>query len=129
MKFLNKKVILAVLASAFIALSSTAFAKATGEDKVTAAGQNTIIKIEEALSLAEKGADKDAIIKSINEARQSQKEFRYEITERQRDRANNKLKAARDAYLKGEMQPAEASLREALAGYIEIKAIYDANHK
>ena len=45
------------------------------------------------------------------------------------DRANNKLKAAREAYLKGEMQPAEASLREALAGYIEIKGIYDANHK
>ncbi len=129
MNFINKKVILAIITSAFLALSSTAYAKATGEDKVTAAGENTIKKIEEALSLAEKGADKEAIIKSINDARQSQKEFRYEITERQRDRANNKLKAARDAYLKGEMQPAEASLREALAGYIEIKGIYDANHK
>jgi len=129
MSLFKNKVILAIITSAFLALSSTAYAKATGEDKVTAAGENTIKKIEEALSLAEKGADKETIIKSINDARQSQKEFRYEITERQRDRANNKLKAARDAYLKGEMQPAEASLREALAGYIEIKGIYDANHK
>ena len=129
MSLFKNKVILAIITSAFLALSSTAYAKATGEDKVTAAGENTIKKIEEALSLAEKGAEKEAIIKSINDARQSQKEFRYEITERQRDRANNKLKAARDAYLKGEMQPAEASLREALAGYIEIKGIYDANHK
>ena len=129
MSLFKNKVILAKITSAFLALSSTAYAKATGEDKVTAAGENTIKKIEEALSLAEKGAEKEAIIKSINDARQSQKEFRYEITERQRDRANNKLKAARDAYLKGEMQPAEASLRESLAGYIEIKGIYDANHK
>lgn len=128
MNFINKKVILAILASAIIVLSSSAYAKATGAEKVEAAAENTIKKIEQALSLAEKGADKEEIIKAINDARQIQKEFRYELTERQRDRANNKLRMAREAYQKGELQPAEATLREALAGYTEMKGIYDANH-
>ena len=52
MSLFKNKVILAIITSAFLALSSTAYAKATGEDKVTAAGENTIKKIEEALSLA-----------------------------------------------------------------------------
>jgi osmotically-inducible protein OsmY len=128
MSLFKNRVILAIMATAMIAMSSSVYAKATGEEKVTVAGENTIKKIEEALTLAEKGADKEAIIKAINDARQIQKEFRYEVTERQRDRANNKLRLAREAYQKGELQPAEATLREALAGYVEMKAIYDKNH-
>lgn len=128
MNFFNNKVILGVAAAAMIALSSTAFAKATGEDKVTAAAENTIKKIELALTLTEKGADKAEIVKAINDARQTQKEWRYEVTERKRDSANNKLRIARDAFQKGELQPAEATLREALAGFQEMKTIYDANH-
>jgi large subunit ribosomal protein L7/L12 len=128
MNFLKNKVILTIMATAIIALSSTAYAKATGEDKVTAAAENTIKKVEEALTLTEKGADKAEIVKAINDARQIQKEWRYEVTERKRDSANNKLRIARDAFQKGELQPAEASLREALAGFQEMKTIYDANH-
>jgi len=128
MNFFKSKVILAIIATAIVAVSSTAYAKATGEDKVTAAAENTIIKIEQALSLAEKGADVSEIVKVINDARQIQKEFRYEVTERQRERENNKLRIARDAYQKGEIQPAEATLREALAGFKEMKAIYDLKH-
>jgi len=128
MNFFKNRVILGITAAAMIALSSTAYAKATGEDKVTAAAENTIKKVEQALSLTEKGADKAEIVKAINDARQIQKEWRYEVTERKRDSANNKLRIARDAFQKGELQPAEATLREALAGFQEMKTIYDANH-
>jgi hypothetical protein len=126
--FRNKVILAIMMATAMIAMSSSVYAKATGEEKVAAAAEDTIKKIEEALTLAEKGADKEDIIKAINDARQIQKVFRYEITERQRDRANNKLRLAREAYQNGELQPAEATLREALAGYVEMKAIYDKNH-
>jgi large subunit ribosomal protein L7/L12 len=128
MNLLKKKAILAIIAYAIFALSSTAYAKATGEEKVTSAIENTIKKIELALSLAEKGSDKEPIVKAINDARQLQKEFRYEVTERQRDRENNKLRVARDQFQKGEVQPAEATLREALAGFNEMKSIYDSKH-
>lgn len=120
---------MAIMATALITVSSTAFAKATGEDKVTSAAENTIAKVEEAVSLVEKGAEKEAVIKAINDARQIQKEWRFEVTERQRERENNKLRIARDAFQKGETQPAEATLREALAGFKEMKSKYDETHK
>jgi large subunit ribosomal protein L7/L12 len=128
MNLFNKKIIFAIMVSAMTALSASAYAKATGEDKVTAAAENTIIKIEAALSLVEKGADKEDIANTINEARQIQKEWRYEVTECQRERENNKLRIARDAFLKGEFQPSEATLREALAGFKEMKSLYDSKH-
>ncbi len=128
MNYFKNKIILVIIATAVMASSSPAYAKATGEDKVTAAAENTLVKIEEALSLVEKGADKEAIAKAINEARQMQKDWRYEVTERQREKENNKLRIARDAFLKGEFQPAEATLREALAGFQEMKRLYDLKH-
>jgi large subunit ribosomal protein L7/L12 len=124
-----RKIVVSFIMAAFIgAVSSVAYAAATGEAKVTEAGENTVAKIQEALTLVEKGGDKAEIIKAINEARQIQKDFRYERTERQRERANNILRAARDAYSKDDLQIGEAKLREALAAYQEIKAIYDSKH-
>ncbi|MDP2902591.1 MAG: hypothetical protein Q8N96_05735 [Methylovulum sp.] len=121
-----KKIVISLM---FAAISSAVFAAPEGEAKVTAAAEGTIIKIEEAVSLVEKGGSKEDIVKAINDARQLQKEFRYELTERQRQKANDKLRIARDAFEKGELQPAESKLREALAGFIEMKAAYDAAHK
>jgi len=56
------------------------------------------------------------------------KKFRYELTERQRQRANDKLRISRDEFEEGQAGPAEAKLREALASFVEMKAVYDANH-
>ncbi|PPD40756.1 MAG: hypothetical protein CTY16_17005 [Methylobacter sp.] len=129
MKQLKKTAISFAMAAAMALASSPIFAEAKGEAAVTSAAEGTIAKIEEAVSLVEKGADKKDIVKTINDARQLQKEFRYEITERQRQKANDKLRIARDSFENGELQPAEAKLREALAGYKEMKEIYDKNHK
>jgi hypothetical protein len=125
MQVLKKIVISLIMAAA----STAVFAAPEGAAQVRAAAEGTIAKIEEAVSLAEKGAGKEEIIKAINDARQLQKEFRYELTERQRQKSNDKLRIAREAFEKGDLQPAEAKLREALAGYVEMKAAYDAAHK
>lgn len=125
MSVLRKIVVSFIMAASMAAVSSVAYAAATGEAKVTEAIENTVAKLEEAVSLAEKGSDKAAIIKAINEARQIQKEFRSENTERQRERSMNKLRSARDAYSKDDLKTGEAILREALAEYKAMKATYD----
>jgi hypothetical protein len=129
MQVLKKIAVSLLMAISMTAISSAAFAEATGESKVTAAAENTIAKIQEAVGLVEKAGNKDDIVKTINDARQIQKEFRYEITERQRQKANDKLRIARDAFESGDKAAGEAKLREALVGFTEMKATYDANHK
>lgn len=128
MKFFNTKILSALLVSALMALPPSVYAKAAGEEKVTAASENTITKIQEAIALAEKGENGKTIADTINEARQIQKEWRYEVTERQRERANTKLRLARDAFNKGESAEGLAILKEALASYKEMKSIYDSKH-
>ncbi|GAB6140079.1 hypothetical protein JCM14076_08080 [Methylosoma difficile] len=129
MQAIKKTVISLAMAISMTAISSVAFAEPDGEAKVRAAAETTVAKIEEAVSMAEKGASKEEMVKIINEARQIQKEFRYEITERQRQKSNDKLRIARDAFDDGDKATASAKLSEALAGYKEMKAIYDSNHK
>lgn len=113
---------------AFAALTSTAYAEPAGEAQVRAAAEGTVAKIEESVNLAEKGADKSEIVKAINDARQLQKEFRYELTERQRQKANDKLRIAREAFESGDKQTAETTLKAALAIYQEMLKTYNANH-
>jgi hypothetical protein len=129
MKAFKKIVISLAMASAMAVVSVPAFAEATGEAIVRAAAETSIAKIEEAVSLADKGADKAEIVKAINDARQLQKEFRYEITERQRQKANDKLRVSRDAFESGDTANAKAKLAEALVTFKEMKQLYDANHK
>lgn len=128
MKFLKKMAVSLIMAASMAAVSSTAFAEPEGAAVVKAAAEGTVAKIEEAVSLLEKGGDKAEVIKAINDARQLQKEFRYEGTERQRQKANDKLRIARQEFENGEVQPAEATLRAALESFKEMLNIYNAAH-
>lgn len=96
-----KKIALSVaMVSAFAAVSAPAFAAEEHKDKnavVRAACEGTGVKLQEAISIAEKSSDKAAFIAAIGEARQLQKEFRYEQTERLRQKLNDKLRAARES--------------------------------
>lgn len=125
MRTFKKIVISAVLVTA----SFTAFAEATGEAKVRAAAEGTIVKIQEAIALVEKGGKSEEVTKSISEARQLQKEFRFEGTERVRQKANEKLKKAREAFDEGDKVAADAALKEALSDFTKMKATYDETHK
>ena len=113
---------------AFAALTSNVFAEPAGEAVVRAAAEGTVTKIEEAVSLTEKGAASAEIVKVINDARQLQKEFRYEGTERQRQKANDKLRIAREAFEANDKATAEPTLKAALGIYQEMLKVYNANH-
>jgi len=124
MNILNKIAAVAVLSL----ISSMAFAEATGEASVRAAAEGTVAKIEEAVKLAEQGADKAEIIKLIKEARQLQKDFRYEITERERQKGGNQLKHANEEFAQGDKETGKASLKQALAIYSGMLKTYLSAH-
>ena len=128
MNSLKNILISLTIAAALSSVSTAAFSKPAGQDAVTAAAENTISSLEQALSLLEKGGDNEAVGKAIGNARQQQKEFRFEVTERQRQKAVNLLKNAQSDLKSGNVQPAEQNLREALASFKEMKAIYDKTH-
>lgn len=131
MKIIKKIVVSVVIAMSMAAISSSAFAAESKDLNavVRVAAEGTIAKIEEAVSLVEKGGDTAAAVSAINEARQLQKEFRYELTERLRQRANEKLRVAREALESGDTKAAEETLKASLAQFKEMKATYDAAHK
>ncbi len=118
------------LASLFVMMalvSTSASANSAGDAKVRAAGEGTVAKMEEAVSLADKGADKAEILAVLGDVRQLQKEFRYEQTERLRQRAGDKLKTARSEVEDGNANAA-ASLKATLALYKEMMTVYSAAH-
>jgi large subunit ribosomal protein L7/L12 len=116
------------MAAALSTASTSAFSKPAGEEAVRTSVESTIASLEQAVSMLEKGEDNTAVSKVIGTARQQQKEFRFEITERQRQRAVNSMVKAQADLKSGNMQPAEQNLRESLASFKEMKAIYDKTH-
>ena len=131
MNVFKKIAVSLVMAMSMAAISSSAFA-AEEKDKnavVREAAEGTISKIEEAISLIDKNGDKAEVIKVIGDARQLQKEFRYELTERLRQKANDKLKVARESVENGDNQAAEETLKATLVTFKEMKTTYDAAHK
>ncbi len=125
MQLIKKVLLAAVLTSA----SVTAFAESPGDAKVRAALNGTIDKIEAAIKFAEQGGSDEAINETIGEARQLQKEFRFEGTERQRQRANEVLRKARESAKEGKKAEATAALKDALKSFQEMEVIYNQTHK
>jgi large subunit ribosomal protein L7/L12 len=125
--FKNALVSLTMAAALSIA-STSAFSKPAGEEVVRTSVESAIASLEQAVSMLEKGEDNAAVSKMIGTARQQQKEFRFEVTERQRQRAVNTMVKAQADLKSGNMQPAEQNLREALASFKEMKATYDKTH-
>ena len=115
--------------AAFMAVvSAAAFAAPKGEAEVKAAIENTLSAIT-AAQAASKSGDLSGISKAIGDARQAQKEFRFEGTERQRQKANDKLRTARESFETGDTAAGDARLAEALKSFTEMKTVYDASHK
>lgn len=130
MNILKKVALSIAMVAAFAAVSAPAFAE-EHKDKnavVRAAADNTGIKLQEAIAIAEKNGDKAEFIAAIGEARQAQKEFRYEQTERLRQKLNDKLRVAREAADEN-LEQAGAAAKDAAAILAEMKQIYAAAHK
>lgn len=122
-----KKTLASFLVIAAALVSTSANANSAGDAKVRAAAEGTVAKVEEAVSLLDKGADKAEVLKALGEVRQLQKEFRYEQTERLRQKAGDKLKVARDEIEKGDAN-GPASLKATLELYKEMLKVYLAAH-
>lgn len=121
-----KKTLATLLVSTAL-FSATAFANSAGDAKVKAAGEATVAKMNEAVDILEKGGNKEDAIKLLSDVRQSQKDFRYEHTERLRQKAGNSLKAGREELEKGDAK-ALADLKTARDQYKEALTIYLAAH-
>jgi hypothetical protein len=132
MNILKKIALSAAMVAAFATVSAPAFAAEEHGDKnaaVKAAAELTVTKLNEAVVIAGGNGDKAAFIAAIGEIRQAQKEFRYEQTERLRQKLNEKLRLARENAEKGTMSDANQSLKEASALLTEMMGIYNAAHK
>ena len=122
-----KKVLVSVAMVSSLAVSSSAFAAPKGEEAVKEAIENTLSGIATAQA-AVKSGDLSTASKDILEAAQASKEFRFEITERQRQKATDILKAARKSLDAGDTAAAEVGLATALKSFSEMKAKYDLTH-
>ena len=122
-----KKVLVSVAMVASLAVSSSAFAAPKGEEAVKEAIENTLSGIATAQA-AVKSGDLSTASKDILEAAQASKEFRFEITERQRQKATDILKAARKSLDAGDTAAAEVGLATALKSFSEMKAKDDLTH-
>jgi hypothetical protein len=132
MKFLKKIAVSLVMTASMLAVSSSAYSAEEHKDKnavVLNAAKLTEEKMLEAKSMLEKGGfDSEQIQQAMNDARQAQKEFRYEATERTRQKLQEKLKTARESFLKNDSEKALADLNAGLAILAEMRKVYDAAH-
>jgi len=119
-----------ILASVVIAaMSSSAFAIANPSyEDVKAAIDNTLAKVEEAKTALDNGANNEAVIDMVTDARQLQKDIANNVLDVKRNQASNVLKQVRTALLNNESQAAKESLADALNRYKEIKQLYATNH-
>lgn len=127
MQVLKKVLISLVMTATMAVVSSSAFAAPKGEEAVKDAIESTLSGITAAQAEIKAG-DLPAASKTILEAAQASKEFRFEITERQRQKATDQLKAARKSVDAGDAAAAEAGLATALKSFSEMKAKYDETH-
>ncbi|MDD5266415.1 MAG: hypothetical protein PHO08_04710 [Methylococcales bacterium] len=127
MQVLKKVLVTLVMAASIAVVSSSAFAEPKGEAAVKEAIENTLAGIK-AAQTAVKGGDLSGASQDILKAAQASKEFRFEITERQRQKATDVLKAARKSIEAGDIAAGEAGLDSALKSFTEMKAKYDLTH-
>ncbi|MDO9268015.1 MAG: hypothetical protein Q7T96_02760 [Methylobacter sp.] len=121
------KKILATVVMAAMTSSAFAIANPSYED-VKAAIDNTLAKVEEAKAALDNGANNEAVIDLVTDARQLQKDIANNVLDLKRNQASNVLKQARSALQSNEPQSAKESLTDALNRYKEIKQLYASNH-
>ena len=90
----------------------------------------TVAKVEETIAALDKGEDKQKVAEMIVEARQLQKSISTSDAKvsMKRSQSNHKLVEARKTILDGDTKAAGELLKEALAGYREVKDKFNAAH-
>jgi Zn-dependent oligopeptidase len=124
-----KKIIGSFAAIALLSFTSGAFAADSVAD-IKLAIDKTIAKVEETVAALEKGDDNKKVADMIVEARQLQKGISTSDSKvsMKRSQSNHKLVLARTSINDGDTKTAGDLLKEALAGYKEVKEKFDATH-
>lgn len=122
-----RKILASLVMTSALVLSSNAFAEGAADVVVRQAGEGTVAAMEKAVSLNAAGASKEEVEDALREARGLQKEFRFEGTERLRQKAGDKMRVARSQVKDGD-PAATATLQELLGMYKEMMQVYSANH-
>ncbi len=123
------KVLIYTVVIAFLTANSGVYA-ADNVANIKVAIDQTIAKIEETVVALDKGEDSKKLGEMIVEARQLQKPISTSDSKvsMKRSQSNHKLVEARNKIIDGDVKAGAELLREALAGYKEVKEKFDAAH-
>ena len=110
--------------------SANSIAFAENNAQVKAAIEQTVTKLEEAVAAINKGADANAIVDLVLEAKQAQKSIATSDPKVsiKKSQGSNKLGQARTALNDGDVKKGGDLVREALADYKEVKEKFNATH-
>ncbi|MGZ8161241.1 MAG: hypothetical protein ACXWTK_00545 [Methylobacter sp.] len=127
MKILKKILLSVFIAASMSAVSTTVLAEA-GEGRIVYAPADAIdlamAKIQTAIDALTTGSDPATVAKLIKDAIDAGKELNAnDKVDMAKQRANNKLKAARQHAKEGALQEAEQELRNAKKDYNDMKGI------
>ena len=110
--------------------SANSIAFAENNAQVKTAIEQTVTKLEEAVAAINKGADANAIVDLVLEAKQAQKSIATSDPKVsiKKSQGSNKLGQARTALNDGDVKKGGDLVREALADYKEVEEKYNATH-
>lgn len=129
MNAFNKFLVSSVMAASMAAASFTASAVANPSyEDVKAAIENTKAKVDETIKALDNGADNEALIEMVTDARQLQKDIANNSLDLKRNQASNVLKKARTELKNNERAAAKETLTDATNRYKEIQQIYASTH-
>jgi hypothetical protein len=129
MNAFNKFLVSSVMAASMAAVSFTASAVANPSyEDIKAAIENTKAKVDETIKALDNGADNEALIEMVTDARQLQKDIANNSLDLKRNQASNVLKKARTELKNNERAAAKETLTDATNRYKEIQQIYASTH-
>lgn len=130
MTLLKKLVIASFIGTAMIATAPTAMAKPAGkienqsQEGVLAAFDESIAEAEAVLEGLNSGADKEALLDKMKDAKQALNRIESATVNREKERANALLKQARAELMKGDIEASKASMIETVAKFKSLKQIF-----
>ncbi len=130
MTLLKKLVIASFIGTAMIATAPTAMAKPAGkienqsQEGVLAAFDESIAEAEAVLEGLNSGADKEALLDKMKDAKQALNKIESATVNREKERANALLRQARAELMKGDIEASKASMVETVAKFKSLKQIF-----
>lgn len=122
------KILICLVVFSFTSASTVVYAENNAQ--VKEAIDKTVAKLEQAVAAFDKGEDTNAIVDMVLEAKQLQKSIatsdgKVSII---KSKSNQKLGQARTSFNDGDLKTGGELIKEALAGYKEVKEKYNATH-